>query len=101
MFVDFNATFDWAFVNFYFHEYLGENSFRIGDIDVKSYYMGLSGGTWEDTRSTRIPKNSKIRPIVIRTTRWTTRLSKSSFSGGCGRNLWEADEAVTALVVSA
>jgi len=56
IFVGFNATFDWAFVNFYFHQYLGENPFGIGGIDIKSYYMGLSGGTWEDTRSSRIPK---------------------------------------------
>ena len=54
VFVGFNATFDWAFVNFYFHQYLGENPFGIGGLDIKSYYMGLSGGTWEDTRSSRI-----------------------------------------------
>jgi ribonuclease T len=59
VFVGFNATFDWAFVNFYFHEYLGENPFGIGGIDIKSYYMGMSGGTWEDTRSSRIPKELK------------------------------------------
>ena len=55
VFVGFNATFDWAFVNFYFHQYLGENPFGIGGIDIKSYYMGLSGCAWEDTRSSRIP----------------------------------------------
>src|ERR1700728_2327609 len=59
VFVGFNATFDWAFVNFYFHQYLGENPFGIGGIDIKSYYMGLSGRTWEDTRSRRIPKEFK------------------------------------------
>jgi ribonuclease T len=59
VFVGFNATFDWAFVNFYFHQYLGENPFGIGGIDIKSYYMGMSGGTWEDTRSSRIPKEYK------------------------------------------
>jgi len=59
VFVGFNATFDWAFVNFYFHQYLGENPFGIGGIDIKSYYMGLSGVTWEGTRSSRIPKEFK------------------------------------------
>jgi ribonuclease T len=59
VFVGFNATFDWAFVNFYFHHYLGENPFGIGGIDIKSYYMGLSGVTWEDTRSSRIAKEYK------------------------------------------
>jgi ribonuclease T len=64
VFVGFNAAFDWAFVNFYFYQYLGENSFGIGGIDIKSYYMGLSGCTWEDTRSSRIPaefKGSSLR----------------------------------------
>ena len=59
VFVGFNATFDWAFVNFYFQHYLGENPFGIGGIDIKSYYMGLSGCTWEDTRSSRIPAEFK------------------------------------------
>jgi len=54
VFVGFNATFDWAFVNFYFHEYLGENPFGFGGIDIKSYYMGMTGCAWEDTRSSRI-----------------------------------------------
>jgi len=59
VFVGFNAAFDWAFVNFYFHHYLGENPFGIGGIDIKSYYMGLSGCTWEDTRSSRIAAEFK------------------------------------------
>lgn len=54
VFVGFNATFDWAFVNFYFHQYIGENPFGFGGIDIKSYYMGITGGTWDDTRSSRI-----------------------------------------------
>jgi DNA polymerase III epsilon subunit-like protein len=59
VFVGFNAVFDWAFVNYYFLQYLGENPFGIGGIDIKSYYMGLSGGTWDDTRSSRLPKTFK------------------------------------------
>ena len=54
VFVGFNATFDWAFVNYYFHHYLGENPFGFGGIDIKSYYMGLTSCAWEDTRSSRI-----------------------------------------------
>jgi ribonuclease T len=54
VFVGFNATFDWAFVNFYFHQYLGENPFGFGGIDIKSFYMGMTGCGWEDTRSSRI-----------------------------------------------
>jgi ribonuclease T len=59
VFVGFNATFDWAFINFYFHHYLGENPFGAGGIDIKSYYMGMSGCAWEDTRSSRIPSKLK------------------------------------------
>jgi DNA polymerase III epsilon subunit-like protein len=59
VFVGFNATFDWAFVNFYFQEYLGENPFGIGGIDIKSFYMGMSGCVWDDTRSSKIPSKFK------------------------------------------
>jgi DNA polymerase III epsilon subunit-like protein len=54
VFVGFNATFDWAFVNFYFHHYLRENPFGFGGLDIKSYYMGMTGCTWAETRSSRI-----------------------------------------------
>jgi DNA polymerase III epsilon subunit-like protein len=59
VFVGFNATFDWAFVNFYFHQYLGENPFGFGGIDIKSFYMGMTGCAWEDTRSSRITSELK------------------------------------------
>lgn len=59
VFVGFNATFDWSFVNWYFHTYLGDNPFGIGGIDIKAYYMGIAGCTWEDTRSSRIPAEFK------------------------------------------
>jgi ribonuclease T len=59
VFVGFNATFDWAFVNFYFQEYLKENPFGIGGIDIKAFYMGLSGCAWEDTKSSKIPSKFK------------------------------------------
>ena len=59
VFVGFNAAFDWAFVNWYFHTYLGRNPFGIGSIDIKSYFMGLKGGSWEEARSSRIPARFK------------------------------------------
>lgn len=59
VFVGFNATFDWAFVNWYFHHFLGENPFGIGGLDIKSYYMGKVGVPWSDTRSSRIPDSLK------------------------------------------
>ncbi len=59
VFLGFNATFDWAFVNWYFLTYLGENPFGVGGLDIKAYYMGLSGVPWADTRSSRIPNELK------------------------------------------
>ena len=47
--VSFNAPFDWAFVNHYFHECLGDNPFGHSAIDIKAFYMGLTGCPWEET----------------------------------------------------
>ena len=57
VFVGFNAVFDWSFVNWYFHEFLGSNPFGHGAIDIKSYYMGLWRTTWNETRSSRLDAN--------------------------------------------
>lgn len=55
VFVGFNAGFDWSFVNWYFHHFLGDNPFGPAPLDIKSYYMGRSGCRWEDTKSSRLP----------------------------------------------
>ncbi len=55
VFVGFNAGFDWSFVNLYFHRFQVENPFGFAPLDVKSYYMGLTGCGWADTKSSRIP----------------------------------------------
>ena len=59
VFVGFNATFDWSFVNWYFQTYLDDNPFGFGGVDIKSFYMGLTGSSWKDTRSSRIPDKFK------------------------------------------
>lgn len=56
VFVGFNASFDWSFVNWYFHAFLGENPFGIGALDMKAYYMGLSGRHWRETTSSQLPQ---------------------------------------------
>lgn len=56
VFVGFNASFDWSFVNWYFHTFLGENPFGIGALDIKAYYMGFAGCSWEETTSSRLPQ---------------------------------------------
>jgi DNA polymerase III epsilon subunit-like protein len=49
VFVAFNAAFDWMFVNTYFHRYLGRNPFGHAALDIKSYFMGLTGSKWSET----------------------------------------------------
>lgn len=49
IFVAFNAPFDWMFVNDYFQRYLGHNPFGHKALDIKAFYMGLHGVSWEDT----------------------------------------------------
>jgi DNA polymerase III epsilon subunit-like protein len=50
VFVAFNASFDWMFVNDYFHRFLGYNPFGHSALDIKSYYMALHGVSWDETR---------------------------------------------------
>ncbi len=47
--VAFNAPFDWMFINYYFHRYLGRNPFGHSALDIKAFYMGLSGVLWSET----------------------------------------------------
>lgn len=56
VFVGFNASFDWSFVNYYFHLFLGENPFGIAALDIKSMYFGVSNCSWRSTRSSEIEK---------------------------------------------
>lgn len=60
VFVGFNAPFDWSFVNYYFHRFGGENPFGFTALDIKALYMGKTGSTWADTRSSRIAE--RLRP---------------------------------------
>jgi len=54
--VGFNAPFDWSFVNYYFHRFLGRNPFGFTALDIKAYYMGVAGTSWHDTRSSVMSK---------------------------------------------
>ena len=60
VFVGFNAPFDWSFVNYYFHRFAGQNPFGFSALDIKAYYMGVFGCTWNDTRSSQI--SAKLKP---------------------------------------
>lgn len=65
VFVGFNATFDWQFVNWYFHKYHGRNPFGIAGLDIKAYYMGKFDTTWGATAKSRMPK--ELRPKLPHT----------------------------------
>ena len=41
-------------MNWYFIHFLKDNPFGFAPLDIKSYYMGLTGCSWEDTKSSRI-----------------------------------------------
>ena len=49
VFVGFNAVFDWMFVDDYFQRFLGRNPFGHSALDIKSFYLGMAGGTWAGT----------------------------------------------------
>ena len=56
VFVGFNGAYDWQFVNWYFHSFVGANPFGFGAVDIKSYFMGLSGRNWSATTSSQLPR---------------------------------------------
>ena len=62
VFVAFNAPFDWAFVVRFFHEANVENPFGFSALDIKAFYMGLHGTTWDQTRSSQLPNAYALRP---------------------------------------
>lgn len=56
VFVGFNAGFDWSFVNYYFHKFIGTNPFGHAPIDIKSYYMGAYKTTFAATSMRQLPR---------------------------------------------
>jgi len=65
IFVGFNGTYDWQFINWYFISFCGSNPFGFGGIDIKSYYMGLAGLKWSKTTSSQLPP--EFQPDVPQT----------------------------------
>lgn len=62
VFVGFNAPFDWSFVNYYFHKFLGENPFGFAALDVKALYMGRCRTTWAETKSSAMARALNVDP---------------------------------------
>ena len=62
VFVGLNAPFDWSFVNYYFHRFTGANPFGFTAVDIKALYMGATGSTWQDTRSSAMAR--RLNPTL-------------------------------------
>ena len=86
VFVGFNAPFDWSFVNYYFHRFTGANPFGFTALDIKALYMGATGSTWSDTRSSR-SRNISRRPAKAIMTPFMTQNTRPSYFGSCVRSL--------------
>lgn len=62
VFVGFNAPFDWAFINHYFHQFHGGNPFGFSALDIKALYMGATGCSWAETRSSKVAE--RVSPTL-------------------------------------
>lgn len=56
IFVAYPIAFDWMFVAYYFHRYLGHNPFGHHGLDIKSYYMGMQGVDWAGSRKSEMDR---------------------------------------------
>lgn len=63
VFVGLNAPFDWSFVNYYFHRFTGDNPFGFSALDIKAYFMGVTGCAWVDARSSVMSKRLEPRRV--------------------------------------
>ncbi len=50
------GTFDWMFIKWYLVKFDRENLFGQNNIDMRSYYMGALGSTWEEAMNKKIPR---------------------------------------------
>jgi DNA polymerase III epsilon subunit-like protein len=57
IFCAYPLAFDWMFVAYYFHRFLGRNPFGYSGFDLKSFFMGASGKQWS---SASVPQHFHI-----------------------------------------
>ena len=53
MFFSDNNGFDWQFINWYFHHFLGDNPFGFSSTNIGSLYKGLSGDMFKNFKHLR------------------------------------------------
>jgi hypothetical protein len=59
------AVFDGMFVHWYFLRFLGKSPFSVSGagIDLRSYWMGLTGGEWAGSRKSIIKQKMKLTDL--------------------------------------
>lgn len=58
MFISDNNGFDWQFINWYFHHFLGKNPFGFSSQNLGSLYKGLTRDTFKNFKHLRRTKHS-------------------------------------------
>ena len=58
MFVSDNNGFDWQFINWYFHHFLGDNPFGFSSTNLGSLYKGLAKDTFVNFKHLRKTKHT-------------------------------------------
>lgn len=58
MFISDNNGFDWQFINWYFHHFLGENPFGFSSTNLGSLYKGLVKDTFQNFKHLRKTKHT-------------------------------------------
>ncbi len=53
LFISDNNGFDWGFINWYFHHFLGENPFGFSSQNLGSLYKGMVGDTFKNFKHLR------------------------------------------------
>jgi ribonuclease T len=64
IFVASPIAFDWCFVNYYFHKFLGWNPFGVSGIDLKSVWIGKTNSRWHATTIDDIKKKLGLENIT-------------------------------------
>ena len=89
VFVGLNAPFDWSFINYYFHKYSGANPFGFTALDMKAYYMGVTGCRWKETKSSqmtaRLKPQSAPNHNALDDARFQAELFALMLAEGCNR----------------
>ena len=89
IFLAFNAPFDWMFVNDYFHRFLGRNPFGHAALDLKAFYMGLTGVHWSETTmrylAARYLSNRKLTHHALRDAQDQAELFQKMLSEAAAR----------------